>query len=122
MKNSILLCLIFVSAFSFKSYSQQSKVKSGDKKYEQYAYINAIKTYEKVADKGYKNEDMFKKLGNSYYFNSDFKGAAKWYRELFPMNTNVEPEYYYRYAQALKSTGDLTMANKIMDEFNAKFQ
>ncbi|MEN2401318.1 OmpA family protein [Flavobacterium sp. MC2016-06] len=122
MKNYILLCLIFVSAFSFKSYSQQSKVNSGDKKYDQYAYINAIKTYEKVANKGYKSEDMFKKLGNSYYFNSDFQGAAKWYGELFAMNTNLEPEYYYRYAQALKSTGDLVKANKILDEFNAKFK
>lgn len=123
MKNSILLSLILVSAFfSLKTYSQQSKVNSGDKKYDQYAYINAIKTYEKVANKGYKNEDMFKKLGNSYYFNSEFDGAAKWYGELFAMNTNVEPEYYYRYAQALKSTGDTAKANKIMDEFNTKFK
>lgn len=108
--------------FSFDSYSQQSKVAAGDRKYDSYAYIDAIKTYERVANKGYKSEDMFKKLGNSYYFNSDFEGAAKWYGELFAMNTTVEPEYYYRYAQSLKSTGQIDKANQIQSEFNTKFK
>ncbi|WP_035646917.1 OmpA family protein [Flavobacterium sp. ASV13] len=120
MKNYIFLCLTFVSVFSLDSYSQQSKVNSGDKKYNNYAYVDAIKTYEKVANKGYKSEEMFKKLGNSYYFNSDFEGAAKWYGELFAMSSNIEPEYYYRYAQSLKSIGDTAKANKILDEFDAK--
>lgn len=121
MKKYILLCLIII-CFSFDSYAQDSKTAAGDKKYDSYAYIDAIKTYERVAEKGYKSEDMFKKLGNSYYFNSDFDGAAKWYGELFAMNTSVEPEYYYRYAQSLKSTGQIDKANKILSEFNAKFK
>jgi outer membrane protein OmpA-like peptidoglycan-associated protein len=122
MKNSILLCLTIISVFFSKSYAQQAKIESGDKKYDNYAYIDAIKTYEKVAQKGYKSEDMFKKLGNSYYFNSEFEAAAKWYGELFAMNTELEPEYYYRYAQSLKSSGDGNKANKILDEFNSKFK
>jgi outer membrane protein OmpA-like peptidoglycan-associated protein/tetratricopeptide (TPR) repeat protein len=121
MKKYILLSLIII-CFSFDSYAQDSKTAAGDKKYDSYAYIDAIKTYERVAEKGYKSEDMFKKLGNSYYFNSDFDGAAKWYGELFAMNTSVEPEYYYRYAQSLKSTGQIDKANKILSEFNAKFK
>ncbi|MFH6996241.1 tetratricopeptide repeat protein, partial [Flavobacterium sp. FlaQc-48] len=92
------------------------------KKYDGYAYIEAIKTYERVADKGYKSEDLFKKLGNSYYFNSDFEDAAKWYTELFAMNPSPEAEYYYRYAQCLKSTGQTDKANKILQEFNAKYK
>lgn len=120
MKNYTLLCLIIVNVFSFNSYAQQSKINAADKKYNNYAYVDAIKTYEKVASKGYKSEDMFKKLGNAYYFNSDFQGAAKWYGELFAMNSNVEPEYYYRYAQALKSTGDMDKANRFLTEFNIK--
>ncbi|MFH6995879.1 OmpA family protein [Flavobacterium sp. FlaQc-48] len=123
MKNyTSLFCLTFIIVFSCNSYSQQSKINTADKKYDSYAYIDAIKTYERVAEKGYKSEDMFKKLGNSYYFNSEFDGAAKWYGELFGMNTNVEPEYYYRYAQSLKSTGQTDKANKILQEFNAKYK
>ncbi|WP_369013855.1 OmpA family protein [Flavobacterium anhuiense] len=119
MKNYTLLLITIISAFSFSSYAQQSKINNADKKYDGYAYVDAIKTYEKVAAKGYKSEDMFKKLGNAYYFNSDFQNAAKWYGELFAMNTKVEPEYYFRYAQSLKSTGDISKANKFLDEFNA---
>ena len=119
MKNYTLLFVTIIGAFSFSSHAQQSKINAADKKYDSYAYVDAIKIYEKVADKGYKSEDMFKKLGNAYYFNSDFQNAAKWYGELFAMNTNVEPEYYFRYAQSLKSTGDVNKANKLLEEFNA---
>nr|WP_294785584.1 OmpA family protein [uncultured Flavobacterium sp.] len=120
MKNYTLLFLTIISSFAFSTYAQQAKLNSGDKKYDSYAYVDAIKTYEKVATKGYKSEDMFKKLGNAYYFNSNFEGAAKWYGELFAMNTAVEPEYYYRYAQSLKSTGDISKASKMFDEFTTK--
>jgi len=120
MKNYTILFVTIIGAFSFSTYAQQAKVNSGDKKYDSYAYVDAIKTYEKVANKGYKSEDMFKKLGNAYYFNSDFQNAAKWYGELFAMNTDVEPEYYFRYAQSLKSSGDIAKANKLLEEFNAK--
>lgn len=122
MKNYTLLFLTIISSFAFSTYAQQAKINSGDKKYDSYAYVDAIKTYEKVAAKGYKSEDMFKKLGNAYYFNSNFEGAAKWYGELFAMNTTVEPEYYYRYAQSLKSTGNSSKASKMFDEFTTKSQ
>jgi outer membrane protein OmpA-like peptidoglycan-associated protein/tetratricopeptide (TPR) repeat protein len=119
MKNYTLLFVTIIGAFSFSSYAQQTKINAADKKYDSYAYVDAIKTYEKVAAKGYKSEDMFKKLGNAYYFNSDFQNAAKWYGELFAMNPNPEPEYYFRYAQSLKSAGDIAKANKLLEEFNA---
>lgn len=122
MKNFILFYITIFGFVASEGYAQQSKINLADKKYDSYAYINVIKTYEKVASKGYKSEDMFKKLGNSYYFNSDFEGAAKWYDQLFAMNTNVESEYYYRYAQSLKATEQNEKANKIMDEFNTKFK
>lgn len=122
MKNFILLNLAIVSAFSFTCYAQQTKINHADKEYENYAYIDAIKTYERVANKGYKSEEIFKKLGNSYYFNSEFEGAAKWYSELYSMNKNLEPEYYYRYAQSLKAIGKTDRANEILKEFNSKYK
>lgn len=121
MKSHIALYLTILSAFSLHSYAQQSKINDADKKYTNYAYVDAIKIYEKVAAKGYKSEDMFKKLGNSYYFNSDYEAAAKWYGELFAMNTAVGSEYYYRYAQSLKSIAQIDKADKLMEEFNTKF-
>ena len=54
-------------------YAQKATVVNADKKYERYAYIDAIETYERVASKGYKSVDMFQKLGNAYYFNAELE-------------------------------------------------
>ncbi len=121
MKNNILFYITIVSVFSFNIYSQKASVNTADKKYDNYAYIDAIKTYERVAEKGYKSVDLFKKLGNAYYFNAELEKAAKWYGELFAMDTaNLEPEYYYRYAQSLRSIGENDKANQMLELFNQK--
>jgi outer membrane protein OmpA-like peptidoglycan-associated protein/tetratricopeptide (TPR) repeat protein len=120
MKNYILLYITIVSVFSFNGYSQKAKITSADKKYDSYAYVDAIKTYERVAEKGYKSADMFQKLGNAYYFNSDFEKAAKWYSELYALTPDLEPEYYYRYAQSLKAIGKENEANEMLEKFSQK--
>jgi outer membrane protein OmpA-like peptidoglycan-associated protein/tetratricopeptide (TPR) repeat protein len=121
MKNSILL-YITISVFSFNIYSQKARVTAADKKYDSYAYIDAIKTYERIAEKGYKSVDMFKKLGNAYYFNGELDRAAKWYGELFAMTseTDLESEYYYRYAQSLRSISQNDMADEMLQKFIQK--
>ncbi|WP_409417467.1 OmpA family protein [Flavobacterium sp. PS2] len=100
--------------------AQSASQHKADKDYNQYAYIDAIATYERVAEKGYKDQEMFQRLGNAYYFNGELTKAAKWYQALFEMNPEQEPEYYYRYAQTLKATGDYAKADKTLDTFNKK--
>lgn len=121
MKQNILFCITLLISISISGYSQKSQVKLANKEYENYAFIDAIKTYEKVAEKGYKSAEMFKKLGNSYYFNAQLDQAAKWYQALFEMNTtDLETEYYYRYAQSLRAIGQNDKADKILLEFTKK--
>jgi outer membrane protein OmpA-like peptidoglycan-associated protein len=118
MKKNILICMAMVSVFSSNIYSQEAKLANADKKYDNYAYIDAIKTYEKVAEKGYKSASMFQKIGNAYYFNGELEKAAKWYSDLFAMpDTTIEPTYYYRYAQSLRAMGDNKKADEILKEF-----
>ncbi|GEL12445.1 cell envelope biogenesis protein OmpA [Flavobacterium glycines] len=108
-----------ISVFSFNIYSQKAKLANADKKYDNYAYIDAIKTYEKVAEKGYKSAPMFQKIGNAYYFNGELDKAVKWYAELFAMpDTVIEPTYYYRYAQSLRAIGENNKADQILKEFD----
>ena len=118
MKIKLFVCYTLLILISFSGYSQEHSVFSGDKKYEQYEYVDAISTYEKVAEKGYKDEQLFKRLGNAYYFNADFVKAAKWYEALFLMNKNQDPEYLYRYSQTLKSVGEYDKASKMLDQFS----
>lgn len=105
---------------TLSGYSQKAKVASADKKYENYSYVDAISTYEHVASKGYKDEKMFQKLGNAYYFTADLVKAEKWYTELFAMNQDQEPEYYYRYSQTLKAVGNYAKADTMLEEFNKR--
>lgn len=120
MKNFILLYITIISVFSFDCYAQKAQLAAADRKYENFAYIDAIKTYERVAEKGYKSEDMFQKLGNSYYFNGELDKAAKWYDELFAMAPDQQPEYFYRYAQSLKAVGQTDKANEMLEKFHQK--
>lgn len=111
---SLLFTVLALSAYG------QGGIKRADKNYDGYAYIDAIKTYERIAEKGYKNADLLKKLGNAYYFNAQFDKAAKWYDELFAMTQDVETEVYYRYAQCLKAAGKYDKADQMMEKFIAK--
>jgi len=120
MKLKLTLYFAILSLTVGSVYAQKAKVESADKLYNRYAYLDAIATYERVAEKGYKEEKMFQKLGNAYYFNAELSKALKWYEELFNMNMNQEPEYFYRYSQCLKSAGNYEKADKMLMEFNIK--
>ena len=118
MKLKVILLLFVLSVSS--GFAQKGKLASADKKFDNLAYIDAIEIYKKVAEKGHKSVDLFQKLGNSYYFNANLLEANKWYGELFALGQEVEPEYYFRYAQTLKSVGDYAKANEYLAKFSQK--
>ena len=99
-------------------YSQKSNLAKGDKEYGQFAYVDAIKTYEKLFEKGNKSPEMLEKLANSYYFKADLQNAAKWYGELYSVAPDLSPENYYRYAQSLKGIKEYETADKMMEKFS----
>lgn len=118
MKNFIFsTCLLLLFT---QGYAQKAKIAAADKDFERYAYVDAIATYERIALKGYKDEKMFQKLGNAYYFNAELGKAEKWYGELFALNSDQSIDYCYRYAQSLKSVGDYKKADKILELYAKK--
>lgn len=120
MKNITTIYLTILCTFSISNYAQKNKVASADKKYDNFAYIDAIKTYERVAAKGYESPDIYQKLGNAYFFNSELDKAAQWYDRLFALTTDVDPVYYYRYAYCLRSTGDIKKSEEMMKTYLEK--
>jgi outer membrane protein OmpA-like peptidoglycan-associated protein len=118
VKNYNTIYLIAVCIVSFNMNAQKSKEAKADKAYDKLAYVDAIKTYERVVARGYKSQDLLQKLGNAYYFKADLVNAAKWYGELFTYSQNIEPEYYYRYAQSLKEVKDYAKADAMMVKFD----
>jgi tetratricopeptide (TPR) repeat protein len=118
-KNLLLLYLTILCLFSFNNYAQKAKeVSKETQKKDNYAYIDAVKTYERVSDKGYKSPEMLKKMGNAYFFNEELDKAAKCYGELCEMTTDLDPEYYYRYSIVLKAIGENEKASENLKKFN----
>ncbi len=111
---------MFLPFICFNGMAQKAVLNRAEKNYNQYAYVDAISIYEKVAESGYKDEKMFQRLGNAYYFNAELTKAVKWYDALFSLNKEQEPEYFYRYAQSLKSIGDYAKSDIMLEVFNQK--
>jgi outer membrane protein OmpA-like peptidoglycan-associated protein/tetratricopeptide (TPR) repeat protein len=120
MKIRNIVYSLFLSIFFLQGFAQKTTVTKAEKEYDRFAYVDAIENYEKVAEKGYQDEKMFQKLGNAYYFKAELPQALKWYDQLFALYPNQEAEYFYRYAQTLKSTGDYVKADQMLEQFNQK--
>ena len=114
--------LIIVIGFSTSLYSQKKETfKGADREYKHTAYINAAETLERVADKGYESADLYKKLGNAYYFNRNMKDAAIWYNKLVNLGLeDLGSEYYFRFAQALKTIEEDELAKVWMKRYFEK--
>ena len=111
------ITLAFLCTTSLFAQHERELQKANDM-YKNYAYVDAIKIYEKIAEKGYVNQEMLESLGNSYYYNAEYMNALRWYEQLFEEGKyDVKAEYYYRYAQALKSVGRYDESDKMMNKF-----
>ena len=109
------MLLLVISFASSAQAQKKSRVEKANKEYDKYAYIDAREIYLKVVEDGYTSAEIYKKLGDTYYFNGEYAEAANWYRqsiEQFPDDT--EPIYYYRAAQSFKSIDQYEESDKMM--------
>ena len=116
----IILIYLVAFLFSIPLNAQKIEEAKAKKSIEKFAYVDAIKTYERLFDKGYKSQEMLQNIGDAYYFKADLDHAAKWYTELFQLTQEIAPEYYYRYAQSLKAIKDYIKADAMLVKFNQK--
>lgn len=114
-KLSILILLLSVSLMQ----AQKGELEKGNRKYKSFAFIEAQQIYLKLAEDGYASPEILAKLGDTYYFNDDLNKAHKWYEQLFASyQDNVKPEYFFRYAQSLKSVNRYEESDRLMAKFN----
>lgn len=119
VRNIFLFALVVITGGN--SFAQQNDIKKANKEFDKYAYIDAREIYLKVVEDGYESAEIFKNLGDTYYYNGDYTNAAKWYQKLvtqFPDQT--EPEYYYRTAQSLKSLAKYDESDALLKDYVAK--
>ena len=126
LKRILLLLIVFFGCVMNNIHAQeetpdkkQAKIKArADERYDEYSFSPAIDIYKKVLDKGFVSIDLLKRLGNSYYFNAKYEEASNIYKKLietYPKKT--EPDYYFRYAQSLKTVGKYEDASQMMKQF-----
>ena len=110
--------VFFITSVTF---SQKKQIEKANKEFDRFSYIDAREIYLKVVEDGYKSAEIYEKLGDTYYWNSDYDNAATWYSRLaeeFPDETTAQ--YYFRAAQSLKSLKKFDEANRMMEGFAAK--
>lgn len=117
---SLLAILVLVSTLGVQA--QSGREKNAAKKLNDYAFVNAREAYLGLVDNGEASAEVFQNLGDSYYQTAEYTEAAKWYAKLFSddvtTDTDIDPDYYYKYAQTLKSLEMYEESDAQMEKFN----
>ncbi len=118
--HNFLLVSMLALLMTSVSFSQERQIEKADKEFDKLAYIDAREIYLKVVEDGYESAEIYQKLGDTYYWNSDYDNAAKWYEQLiqkFPDETKAA--YYLRAAQSYKSINKYDESDKLMVAYSA---
>ncbi|WP_347053701.1 OmpA family protein [Flavobacterium olei] len=119
----ISFVFLLISILGNSLYAQNKKLQKANNLYDKLAFAEAGKLYQELVDSGNTSTEVYTKLGDSYYYNAEYAKAAQSYSKLMEASANnVPPEYYFRYAQALNSTGKRSEAAAVMRTYYAKNQ
>ncbi|MGO4818899.1 OmpA family protein [Flavobacterium sp. W22_SRS_FP1] len=116
MKKNLLLLFIF----PILVFSQQNQIKKAEEKFKDEHYIESIKLFENLIDKGVLTAPIYEKLANANYLNANYVEANKWYTKLYELAPEMETENHYRYAQTLKSVGLFAESKIQLNIFESK--
>lgn len=122
MKNYIsnTIILVLIIGMGQLSMAQETKIRKARSNYDRFDYMDAIERYEALVEDGVTNKEVLKNLGNAHYLNANYEEASKWYAKLFEtIDSDIDSDYYYRYAQSLKSLEKYAESDVWMEKFIA---
>ncbi|KAF2340160.1 OmpA family protein [Flavobacterium tistrianum] len=111
------LVLLSVCLLQIGVNAQDKKAEKANETYNKFAFIEAGKLYQKLVDKGNSSLEVLTKLGNCYYFNGQYPKAAEAYENVFNSGQSVDPEFYFRYAQALNNVRKYDEASAVIKKY-----
>lgn len=107
--------------FTLSILNSQTKNKTADALFDKMYYVKAAKSYEMSIKNGDVSKEALQRIGDAYYFNTQMEDANKWYEKLISdYSEEIEPEYFFRYAQSLKGIRNYELAKKWMKTFASK--
>lgn len=88
-----------------------------DRYFKEFNYIKASELYTILYEKGNDSYEVISRLGDSYYNNSKFRLAEKWYKKLaskYSFSGKMKAKHIFRYAQTLKNNDKINMYSLII--------
>ncbi|WP_295181313.1 OmpA family protein [uncultured Christiangramia sp.] len=100
MKNYYIFFLsIFICSLGIQA--QSGKQKKADRLYKDFAYLEATEVYKELIEDDYNVTYNSTRLGDAYMMLRSPENAVFYYGDVIE-DTTIFPEYYYKYAQALR--------------------
>lgn len=106
IRKVLVLVFCFSSAISFSQKLNQKlekKLAIANEKYDEFAFVKAGRLYEQLIESGYESKEIYARLGDTYFFNSDYSNALKWYSKMMEWSIYTSPEYYHRYTVSFRA-------------------
>ncbi len=100
MNNKYLFLLFFIVPVFIVS-AQSGKQKKADRLFNDFAYAKAADMYKDLLERDYNTSHNQRKLADTYFRLRDPENAVIYYEQVV-QQPDVSPEYYYKYAQALR--------------------
>jgi outer membrane protein OmpA-like peptidoglycan-associated protein len=100
--------------------AQDKRLEKANEAYSKFAFLEAAKLYETAISKGCNTVEAYTKLSDCYYYNGNYSEAAKCYAKTIGSSTSFDPEYYFRYAQALNNSQKYNEAEAVMKKYYSK--
>lgn len=114
MKRIYFIIIVFSIQFIT---AQEQDLQRAKRFFERTFYSEAIPMYEKIIQ-GNRSIEVVKNLADCYYYTNDYENAQIQYRFLVSrFKTGLEEEYYFRYSQTLKATGNYEESNAVIREY-----
>jgi outer membrane protein OmpA-like peptidoglycan-associated protein len=116
MKIKYFTLVLLLASSSF--FCQNNKIDKAHQLFETNQFVSAIDAYLEIVNSNQANTKVYKGLADSYYTIFNPTEAAKWYAKA--TENEVDAETHFRYAQSLKSIGNLAEAKNQMTLFSKK--
>ena len=112
------IIILFAAVIYSPCFGQLSKEDKAKREFDNYEFVDAIASFEKLVSKGMYTEKILQKLGDANYVTGNYRKAAEWYSNLMSLDSlAIDAGYLYRYAQSMKSLGQYETSDYLMKRF-----
>ena len=114
MRNFRLHILLIVLASGFLGFSQS--LRKADNLYNNRAYVKAAEIYSQLP----KSAETYEKLGDCYYYNSQFDKAYKAYQKVYndySLDKKISKTFYFKFFDVLRGTKKYDLADEISTKY-----